>query len=139
MPCLHPLGHTSLGSCGGGLDRPVFCAATGISDAVRRAVRILPLSKWPMFAEEEGPCWLAVMGHKKDVHPCKVMCTLTVTLFPGSRPFEKLLISFVCTLVLAEPLGADQQPQVHFAQFIVKFTPPYGAIPRTTTRTQFPS
>ena len=29
------MGHTSLGSCGEGLDRPVFCAATRISDAVR--------------------------------------------------------------------------------------------------------
>ena len=24
IPCLHPLGHTPLGSCGGGLDRPFF-------------------------------------------------------------------------------------------------------------------
>ena len=44
MPCVHPLGHTSLGSGGKGLDRPVLCAAPGISDAARRAVRIFPPS-----------------------------------------------------------------------------------------------
>ena len=49
------MGHIYLGSCGEGLDQPLFGAATRISDAVRRAVRVLPLGS-PVAVCPVSPC-----------------------------------------------------------------------------------